>query len=505
MKKSIIAIVVMLLLLAVTGRFFVLKKKVLTNSVAVSCCHESYFSQKDFYEESYGNAKSMHGDARTPIQAIMVNHHLLAASYIAEAFNQVATTAPLTVLLVSPNHFNAGKGNIITSAEQWQTPYGKLEPDEQFVHELTAKALVTIEEDPFSQEHGISGIVAFIKKSLPNARVVPVIFRNRMTLGQSLKAADQFKTILPNNTLVVGSFDFSHYLPSNAADFHDLENLNAVESFDLSSIYNLDIDSRPGLSFFLRLLKDSNAQKFTLLEHSNSAKFAKIDALETTSYITGYFTDGQPATSSVDTLLSLGPIAATSTVERLVEKKSFSYALTYMERLLYGQDATFAFINASDPFVESAVKKLGVLLEHENHIVRQLGPLRVDLALCSSGQAEMYINSGSDIVVCQGASINRIEMYKNKPIIYAQGNFLDSKAINSGKGSMAVGLAHKNNLLRIYLLPIGVQQGEIKLLVGKENDTVLREMAANSMVSTEIKTEIKTGVADLMFANGRKW
>jgi AmmeMemoRadiSam system protein B len=391
------------------------------------CCHYSYFSQAEFFDQAYADAKK---SAKQPsgIKAILVNHHLLASSYIAEAFNAVATNAPITVLLISPNHFDAGKGNIIASAESWQTPYGILQPDEAAIKKLSGDNLITIEEPPFEQEHGISGIVPFIKKSLPNAKVIPVIFRNRMTLAQSLKAAGEFQKNLPQNTLIVGSFDFSHYLTSRVADFHDIKNLADVENLNVPDTFKLDIDSRPGLAFFLQMLKNSGDQKFTLLEHSNSAKLVHEDILETTSYITGYFQSGAPATSFVETLLSLG-----STVPSITPYKF--PALTYLDRLFFGQDQTI---------------------------------LSNDISW-----------NGTEIR--RGAKINSLEFQNGKPIIHADSN-------------LGVGLVRGNNQLQIYLFPIGSQAGQLKLLIGAENDKILAEMAANSRLSDELKNEIKQGI-----------
>ena len=296
-----------------------------------ACCNQSYFSQPDFFDQAYRG--TLQGAPVEGVKAIIVNHHLLASSYIAEAFNKVATTAPVTVLLVSPNHFSSGSGNIIASAEQWQTPYGKLQPNLRLIQNLSKQNVINIDEPPFEQEHGVSGIVPFIKKSLPSATIVPVIFNNRMTLVDAIADANKFAAILPSNTLIVGSFDFSHYLTSNAANFHDIKNLADVESFNIPDVYNLDIDSRPGLAFFLQLLKDQGNQKFTLLEHSNSAELTRRDILETTSYITGYFQAGPPATISVQTILSLGSIVPSI-------KPYTNPALIYLDRLFFGQDKT---------------------------------------------------------------------------------------------------------------------------------------------------------------------
>lgn len=479
--------------------------------------HYSYFSQKENFENAYSLAKSQ--DYNPAVKGILVNHHLLAASFIAESFNTIATTTPVTVLLISPNHFSAGKGDIITSALSWQTPYGVLEPDLAVVNKLSEEGLANIEEDPFVQEHGISGIVAFVKKSLPKAKIVPLIFRDRMTLSQVMSLADSYQHILDADKsahyITVGSFDFSHYLTSRAADFHDVENLSAVESFNFFEIYNLDIDSRPGLAFFLQLLKNNHEQKFTLLEQSNSAKLAKQDVLETTSYITGYFSVGSAGTSSPDTLLSLGNINTAPQVLSALQKNTPSYALEYMERLFYGQDETMAFLKNGDSKTESALKKLGLSLAVEDNKNYQLGKFKLKIINCAKGingdkgeeGAKRAIDEGADVAICQGAKKSYVEIYKTHIIIYAAGNFLDEKTILQDGASLAIGLAYENNKLKVFFLPIGGEKGKLKLLVGEESGKVLLDIAKESLVSEEMKKQIENGeivIDPFDFAQGRQ-
>ncbi len=416
------------------------KNNVPTKLPASACCHNSYFSQADVFDAAYKNAKPYINQA-PGIKGILVNHHLLAAAYIAEAFNQVATTAPVTVLLISPNHFSAGKNNIIVSAEQWQTPYGVLQPNTDLINKIKDANIGSIEEDPFNQEHGISGIIPFIKKSLPSAAIVPVIFNDRLNSSAAQKAADDIIKILPANTLVVGSFDFSHYLTSNAADFHDLKSLDDMESFNIADFYNLDIDSRPGLTFFTQILKNLGTQKFTLLEHSNSGELTHQDLLETTSYITGYFQSGEPNVALTHTLLSFG-----SLVPAIIPYKKPE--LTYLDRLFTGQDQTYL----------------------QNDFVTNVGQLKVQSVDCvkySSKELYNLIDGGVDVLICRGAEKNSISWYKNKPIIYAD-------------KSLSVGVSQSANSNKIYFFPIHNNNEQLKLLTAAESGTVWAELSAKN-------------------------
>lgn len=500
-RKYIIAILIVAVLIVagfLASFCFMQKDGILPKSesspvTVADVFHSSYFSQKKVFDDGYARAKT---DVKQPAaKAIIVNHHLLASEFIAESFNTIATDAPVTVLLVSPNHFNSGKADVIASSAKWQTPYGILDPDPATVKNLSDAGIASIEEEPFEKEHGVSGIVPFIKKSLPNARVVPVIFRDHMTPDQAKDVADKYYATLPNNLLIVGSFDFSHYLNSRAADFHDTNNLEVLENFDFSKIYNLDTDSRPGLAFFMELLKDYGYQDFHLLENSNSAKLTHSDVLETTSYIDGYYAPGSASTESVYTLLNL-PSITSSVVPSQLERSSSDYALTYLERLFYGQDNTFIFVSKPDSQIQSPPTRLGIQIIAQDNRTVSLGPLSVDLVNCENGiadQALVAIDRGDDVALCQGAAKNSVELYKNRPIIYASGELVGDKNSENQTDGLAVGLAFQDHRLKIFLLPIGTAGGQSKLLVSADSEKLLAQMAVDSQIPY-MESQIKSGV-----------
>lgn len=253
--------------------------------------HYSFFSQKEFFDEAFRNAPISSLTAeREKISAVIVNHHLLAPHFIAQGLQTVASEKQLTVVLISPNHFSVGRGPVITSRYGWKTPYGVLQPDLGLIDQLTESGLVEVEEDPFVREHGISNIVAFITKVLPQAKVVPLIFKERISDSQTDAFAEELDARLLDGALVVASLDFSHYHDLATANLHDQASLEVLQQFDYGRIKDLDIDSRPALRILLKYLDHKRAKTFTLLQHSNSAVVAgKLDEPETTSYITGYF------------------------------------------------------------------------------------------------------------------------------------------------------------------------------------------------------------------------
>ncbi len=475
-----ILIAALFICLALLGSFVMLRflnKPKNKDKITIGCCHNSYFSQPDFYNQAYLSASKepIEKAQEKEIKGIIVNHHLLAPSFIAKAFNQIATAAPLTVILVSPDHFSAGKNFVTTSAYRWQTPFGVLEPDIGLIKNLNE----SVEENPFINEHGIKGITAFIKKSLPNAKVVPIIFNDRVSVEQAILKADKLYKILPPNCLIVGSFDFSHYLTNRAADFHDVSSLAVLQNLDVAGSYKLDIDSRSGLAFYLQLLKNEKAEKFTELDHSNSAKLVKQDTLENTSYITGYFSLGKPNHSEVKTILILPPVKDTILVNKSLNRSSKTWSVEYLERLFSGQDKTALYYSGQKDYFLRNFKNANSFDLLDPNKTTSIFSGRIKLRLLNHGSPDYLTITGTEL------TINFSHW------------FLSDDVLKNGGTSIAYGISESDSELNITILPIGVKNGIAKLLTGQESAKILTELAGNSIVNQEIKQQIKEGKINL--------
>lgn len=451
----------------------------LNNSSETKISHYSYFSQKDFYENAYNNAKP------SPIHssAIIVNHHLLASNFIAETFNILATTAPVTVLLVSPNHFSAGKYAVATSKGQWVTPYGVLKPDNNLINKLILENVLGVDEEPFLQEHGISGLVGFIKKSLPNAKIVPIIFKDQIPLNKALELAEKTYKIIPKNVVVVGSFDFSHYLPKSASNFHDYTSLNTINNFDFEQIYKLDIDSKPGLAFYLNLVNKMGLKNFNLVKHSNSAELTKKDILESTSYITGYYNSLERDYENVETLMSLGVLNET--------KQQYSKpALEYLQRFFSGQNTTLLFQSN----YKTQFNNRGITLVNKSEYGTNLNGVNIKILDCQKKLTPIFYNETVKVVICHNSNKDMVVQKNNILYIYSKGKFLDEASIFT-----SFGLVGGKNSIKVFFFPISLNKGQFKLLVGQENDTVLLEIVKNSQVSFDLKEQITKGVIEIKY------
>lgn len=305
--------------------------------------HYSTPYQKEFFENAFAvNNQSITTNDQGDIKGIIVNHHLLAPGFIAEAIQAIATDKPITIILVSPNHFSRGNGAITLTTDSWDTPYGVLESNKELAEKLITSNLVTLDDVPFDKEHGISNIVGFIKKALPNAKIIPIILRD-VARDEDVDALSNGISKIPEPILIIGSLDFSHYLPSNAADLHDAKSLAVIDNFDYQSINSVEIDSKPTLRLILKYLEAKLATQFHLLQNSNSAKLTGNDTLqETTSYITGYFTEGAKINNPTVTLLAFGDMMLDRYIRVAIKDNGMAYVFESIRRLLDGNDIVLA-------------------------------------------------------------------------------------------------------------------------------------------------------------------
>ena len=256
--------------------------------------HSSHLFDPIFFAQAYKKGEKYKKVASQRVFGGIVPHHLLAAPLIAGFFDGIAYQDVATIILLSPNHYGVGPHNMATSQGTWTTLFGKLEPDIAKISQLEADQIAWTSEDLFKTEHGIYSITPFIKKTFPQAKIIPIAIKGSTPKEECDMLVDWLHAVFDKQTIVIVSSDFSHYLPSRVADIYDKESLGAIASFNTQKIFTLDhiknSDSPESLYILLRFMQLEKATKQTLLEHTNSAKLSnQPDLSETTSYFTIYF------------------------------------------------------------------------------------------------------------------------------------------------------------------------------------------------------------------------
>ncbi len=227
------------------------------------------------------------------VVSAVVPHHLVAGRLIAEVLALLSSQAPTRIIIVGPNHPNAG-AKIITGYFGWQTPEGTLETDKKVVTQLLDSGLAVKDEEALSKEHSIGALVPLIRHFLPEVRIVPVVLHHDV----SLKDVDQLllglEPFLDQNTVLISSVDFSHYLTRSEAQAKDRETMRYMKNHDYSTLFCLGndyLDSPASLAAAFRLAEKRGIDEFSLLGNTNSGIIMQNDFIQTTSYFTLVFTN----------------------------------------------------------------------------------------------------------------------------------------------------------------------------------------------------------------------
>lgn len=285
--------ILLVLLVIFSGLIFIyfnfkLPKKQITSSEV----NYSYSLQLDFFDEAYSQGFDEKPSINDRVYAAVVPHHLMVKDKIGATFLGLEKFNYDSVIIIGPNHFNLGRGKIISSLANWQTPYGELTSDKNLVGGLLSiNGLIKIEEPPFADEHSIFNLVAFVKKSFPKAKIVPLILKNSLMAEESVALAQGLSRVVDiNKTLILVSVDFSHNYPTAIADAHDLISRSTIEKFDFDNIYNLDVDSPPSIYVLLKYLDLNNIRNGRFLFSTNSGRLIGQEDLPTTSHQIFIFT-----------------------------------------------------------------------------------------------------------------------------------------------------------------------------------------------------------------------
>lgn len=295
--------------------------------------HSALIGQEILVERSYQYRKE--AAKKGSVQGLIVNHHLLAGDLIAETFAYAENQSVRDIVLIAPNHFHQGKGEFIASEYDWRTPNGILEADHVLIDSISS---LSEDEDAIKGEHGLSNLIPFVKRSFPKANIIPIMVRDDVSDEMIDRFSLELASILPKDTLIIGSFDFSHDASPQSADYHDQMAHGVVYHGDIDSVSKLDIDSRPGLRLLMRLMEDQKA-RFHRLAMTNSSIYTKNPYQDdVTSYLTGYYSKDPSSEATAANLLFFGDMMLDRYVRSQIQKHGNDYPFEKLGRFLWGSD-----------------------------------------------------------------------------------------------------------------------------------------------------------------------
>ncbi|GAI70832.1 unnamed protein product, partial [marine sediment metagenome] len=298
----------------------------------------------------------------------VVPHHLLAKDIMEDFFSYISSREkPKTIVILSPDHFQSGilmeSNSFITIAlDSNDKEFNNLKVDTLLWGKLVKENKMILNNSAVIAEHGVTTLLPYIRKYFPETNILPILIPADITKEQ---VEQLVKTINENtlfNTIVVASVDFSHYLPSRAADFHDAKSIRVLLNFEEEYFKNIEVDCWQALYAARLFAKLRQKETPHIIAHKNSADFLNLELEETTSYFSVVFGEKKSEeiffssiietfNERVKTVLLVGDIMLDRGVEDLIKQNSIYYPFQKISHFLRGIDIVFG--NLEGPIINN--------------------------------------------------------------------------------------------------------------------------------------------------------
>jgi poly-gamma-glutamate synthesis protein (capsule biosynthesis protein) len=284
------------------------------------------------------------------IAAGVVPHHLLAREIMVDFFEFVAEQEPNpdTVIILSPDHLNSAVLEKDTSfiTVNWEKAHQKfcnISIDRSLLKKLSSKHNIKQSSDIVLSEFGITNLIPFIEKYLPQSNIVPILISEDTSQEEVEQLVNTMHKISPSNTMLIAIVDFSHYLPAGAAEFHDTKSIRVLLNFEEDEFKNIEVDSWQSLYAARLFAKLRESENHKIIAHKNSTDFIPHDLNSTTSYFSAVFQKGLAKDDiETETILFCGDIMLNRGMEELVKQNSVYYPFLNIVQFLRGVDIVFA-------------------------------------------------------------------------------------------------------------------------------------------------------------------
>ncbi len=246
--------------------------------------------------------------------AVILPHHMIVGQELAKFYKGLTkVTDPSVVVVISPNHYQNGDPDVqVCKGCSYETVNGVLPLNSELINKMIKDGISVAKDDTFIKEHGLFNHAPFIKKFFPKTTFVPIALKWETTPEETVELAKWLNESLPEDALVIASVDFSHYIPIEGANFHDITSYATIKNFDYDNIYNLEIDSPPSISAIAHFSELRGAQKVPRFMHTNNQDYhtERIDSTTSHQFI-GFFKGEKEPEKSV-TIFSVGNTAPTA-------------------------------------------------------------------------------------------------------------------------------------------------------------------------------------------------
>ena len=285
-----IYIVAALLVLVSVGLYFVLSDRTRAPEIARAYHQSQFFKYASFIESSVEQAKKDEKIDLNKVMGGLVPHHIpTTIPLLAEFYTKLKNSRDIkTFVILGPDHVDAGRGNISVSKADFIMPFGALRPNLAIIEQLESSGFILQDEASFDREHSIDSQLLLISKIFPDAQIVPLIFRSSITNEEARAFGKILADVVDENTFIVSSVDFSHYLSERQARPIDYLSANVLGAIDSKSTDLVKADSEQALAALMSFLETKGANHHVDLQVFNTRDFNSNNDY-TTGYVTGFW------------------------------------------------------------------------------------------------------------------------------------------------------------------------------------------------------------------------
>lgn len=299
---------------------------VLGDAVTYSEFLNSKPNDREFYEDAFIQAEAQR-PIQKPIKAGLLPFDTTLSPEIGAYFQRLLRIGPEveTVILVAGNYGPADRHARTTTLLPYKTPYGVLEPETAVIEGLIEDWRLFDAPDTFKREKAIGFFAPYIKKTFPNAKIIPVLVEGTLPPEQS----EYLGTVLAEatkdkKTVLLSVSNFSNHPQLDLARFQTRFARSSIEAGDFHNLFSLNLDSIPSV-YVLKGFIDTHKSYETIFQAKGMT--TPIDPTQTKprGYIMEYFLDGEPTPTPEATLIAVGDIMLDRYVRTLMERYGEDY------------------------------------------------------------------------------------------------------------------------------------------------------------------------------------
>ena len=357
-----------LLIVLINGVFLISLSSPKPNSLSPAFSTDFAYDNRTFlpaiaqYQIQSSICRGTPGGCPTQPSILVLPHHLLASPLIAQAISLLAPAPPKTIIILSPNHANIGQCDIASSQYSWDTPFGQVEVDRVLLSKLLETNTICLDDEALAVEHGIAGLLPFVKYYLPNTKIIPLALKK----DPEPFLFDNFVRQListSNEATILSSVDFSHGLSQKEAQSRDSITEKLISSLDYTGLLKLSsefIDSPASLVASLKILESQNSPPKFLAHSDSSAYNGSLQNVTSYYLITGGTTatnieTSNPASPSLrggtptwQSSSSRSIIPAKAGIHSIVPNSSETFTLLFAGDVMLGRSVNTRILKYSD-------------------------------------------------------------------------------------------------------------------------------------------------------------